>query len=93
MCPIWIQSTQIRKCSENSGNPAYAYTAIVLESFLFFLFGFLQMASLIEKFQTVLTGRIGSGTAIIGFFYKQYAGFFSKQIHTTDQGVLQKKLK
>jgi hypothetical protein len=85
MCPIWIQVTQVRKCSENSGTPAYAYTAIVLESFLFFLFGFLQMASLIEKFQFVLTERIGSGTTIMGFFYSQYAGFFGGQLYTKEQ--------
>jgi hypothetical protein len=53
MCPIWRQFHQVLQCSENKGTPATAYAAVILESLLFFLFGFLQIASLVDKFQYV----------------------------------------
>jgi hypothetical protein len=39
----------VLKCSENGGTPTYIYILIIMESFLFFVFGFLQIASLVEK--------------------------------------------
>jgi hypothetical protein len=57
MCPIWRQFHQVLQCSENKGTPATAYAAVILESILFFLFGFLQIASLVDKFQFVYRKR------------------------------------
>ena len=74
LCPIWIQFSQVLKCSENSGTPAYAYAAIVVESFLFFLFGFLQMISLIEKFQFVLKHKLGIEDTLSGYVWNQMYG-------------------
>jgi len=49
MVPIWSQFHMVLKCSENGGTPLYIYILIIIESFLFFVFGFLQVASLVEK--------------------------------------------
>jgi hypothetical protein len=53
MIPIWAQFHQVLRCSENGGTPTYAYAAVVLESLLFFVFGFIQIASLFEKLTLV----------------------------------------
>jgi hypothetical protein len=74
LCPIWIQFNQVLKCSENGGTPAYAYAAIVVESFLFFLFGFLQMNSLIEKFQFVLKHKLGNEDTLYGYVFNHMYG-------------------
>ena len=55
MVPIWAQFNQVLLCSENRGTPAYAYAAIVIESLLFFLFGFLQLNAVWEKLWYVAT--------------------------------------
>ena len=47
--PIWLQFTHVVTCSEHHGTPDYAYAVIVLESFLFILFGLLQLVGLVER--------------------------------------------
>ena len=49
MIPIWAQFHQVLTCSENGGTPDYVYALIIVESIMFFLFGFLQVATTIEK--------------------------------------------
>jgi len=49
MGPIWAQFSQVIACSDNQGIPGYAIAAIVLESFMFFLFGALQFTSMWER--------------------------------------------
>jgi hypothetical protein len=49
MGPVWAQYDQLIRCSENSGTPAYADAAVVVESLLFCLFGILQFFSLRGK--------------------------------------------
>ena len=49
MVPIWLQFHQVVTCSEHNGIPDYGIAAIVVESFLFFLFGILQSVAIWEK--------------------------------------------
>jgi hypothetical protein len=49
MVPIWAQFHQVLECSENGGTPGYVYALVIVESFLFFLFGFLQAIGMYEK--------------------------------------------
>jgi hypothetical protein len=53
MVPIWAQFHQVLTCSENGGTPDYVYALIVIESALFFIFGFVQTVSILEKLQFV----------------------------------------
>jgi hypothetical protein len=46
--PIWIQLHNAIHCSDG-GSPGFLIAAVVMESFCFFLFGFLQVASLRAK--------------------------------------------
>lgn len=49
MIPIWAQFHQVLSCSENGGTPNYVYALMVIVSFLFFVFGFVQVASIMER--------------------------------------------
>ena len=57
MVPIWLQFNQVVTCSEHNGIPDYGIAAIVVESFLFFLFGIIQSAGIWEK-RSVLKGTM-----------------------------------
>ena len=57
MVPIWAQFHHVLACSENGGTPAYVYAIIIVESILFFFFGFLQIAATYEKFAFVFNFR------------------------------------
>jgi hypothetical protein len=48
MVPIWVQLNVAIRCSDG-GTPGFLIAAVVVESVCFFLFGFLQNASLLEK--------------------------------------------
>ena len=52
MIPIWAQFHQVLSCSENGGTPNYVYALMVIVSFLFFVFGFVQVASIMERMAT-----------------------------------------
>lgn len=65
MTPIWAQFHEVMRCSENSGVPDYAYAMVVVESLLFFSFGALQVAGLVEKMSYVWRIR-GLGDAQFG---------------------------
>ena len=49
MTPIWAEFDQVIRCSKFDGIPDYGQAAIIVESFLFLAFGFLQAAGLLEK--------------------------------------------
>jgi hypothetical protein len=49
MVPIWAQFYVVLACSENGGTPTYIYALIIVESFGFFVFGFLQVKGLYDK--------------------------------------------
>ena len=53
MVPIWLQFHYVIKCSENGGTPDHVYALIIVESFFFFLFGFLQVVSIMAKLNYV----------------------------------------
>jgi hypothetical protein len=57
MGPLWAQFIQVIQCSDNQGIPGYAIAAIVLESFMFFLFGALQFTSMRVRLKLVAADK------------------------------------